>query len=383
MFLATPFRPFFLLASVMAAVWIPAWIMVLLYGATVDSRLGPIGWHAHEMIFGYSGAVLAGFLLTAARAWTKRPTIAGLPLAAMAALWIAGRAVAAQSATLPSWLPLVIDTSFWLWFAVLLARPLVAARSRRNAAFVALLLVVGASDAAIHLVASGGLSYSWAPRATAAALDAIALIILIFGGRIIPMFTGNAVGATPRSKGIVDWLGLGLVTALLGVDIAGDASAFAHWLAVAAGLANAARLWGWAGARTVRRPILWVLHVGWLLLCAAFVLRGAAGLTAEIPPTAATHLFTVGGLGVITLGMMARVSLGHTGRPLTVPATTAIAFAILVAAAVVRSGAPIVAPEHYTDALRVTGAAWALAFALFTARYIPIWLSPRADGKPG
>jgi uncharacterized protein involved in response to NO len=382
-FFATPFRPFFLLAGVMAAVWIPLWIMVLLYGTTVDSSLGPIGWHAHEMVFGYTGAVLAGFLLTAARNWTKRPTVEGASLAALVAVWIACRAVALFSARLPDWLPLVVDGGFWLGLIVALARPLIAARSKRNLPFVGLLAVVGGGDLAMHLIASGHLSFVWAPRAMAASLDAITLVILIFGGRIIPMFTGSAVGIKPRGKGLLDWIGLSLVGGLLVAHLAIDASAATYWLAIVAGGLNLVRLWGWGGSRTARKPILWVLHIGWALLTGSFVAQGAAGLSSSIPAISATHLLTVGGIGVITLGMMARVSLGHTGRPLVAPTSTAVAFALLIVAALVRAGAPIFTPDWYADALRVTGAAWAVAFGLFAARYAPIWLSARADGKPG
>jgi uncharacterized protein involved in response to NO len=381
--LATPFRPFFLAAGAHATVWIPLWVAVL-EGRELATNLGPIGWHAHEMLFGYTGAVFAGFLLTAARAWTGRPTLSGLPLLGLLMLWAAGRAFALHAARLPPWLPLAADGLFWLGVAAATARAVVPARSTRNLSFPALLLVLGAADLVLHLHVTGAVGARWSARAVPVAFDAIALFILIFGGRIIPLFTGNAIAeVSPRPKGVADWIGLGLVALLLVLHSTLRPGTVVHVVAIAAGLVNAARLWGWGGSRTGRSPILWVLHLGWLLLCAAITLLGVTGLTAAVPTFVATHLYTIGGLGVITLGMMARVSLGHTGRPLCAPTSVAIAFGTLVAAAAVRVGLPWIDPDLYPDALRLSGGLWALAFAIFTLRYAPILLSPRADGKPG
>jgi uncharacterized protein involved in response to NO len=280
--------------------------------------------------------------------------------------------------------PVAVDGLFWLAVAGATARAVVPARSTRNLAFPGLLLVIGAADLVLHLHVTVAVGPLWSARSMPVAVDAIALIILIFGGRIIPMFTGNAIAeVTPRRKGLVDWIGLGLVGLLLVLHLAVRPGPVTHWVGIAAGVANAARLWGWGGSRTARSPILWVLHLGWLLLSAAIALRGAAALTPDVPGFAGTHLFTIGGLGLVTLGMMARVSLGHTGRPLVVPTPVAIAFALLVAAAAVRVGLPWVRPTLYLDALRISGTLWALAFATFALRYAPILLSPRADGKPG
>jgi uncharacterized protein involved in response to NO len=383
---ATPFRLFFLLAGVFAALWLPLWISILFRGSpTLLTNLGAIGWHGHEMLFGYTGAVLAGFLLTAARAWTGRPTISGLPLLALVALWCLGRVAALRSAGLPPMLPILLDGGFWLMTAAATARPIIAARSRRNWAFPVLLLIIGASDVVIHLHVTHAVSPLWSARGLPVAMDAIALIILIFGGRILPLFTGNAIDdLTPRKKGILDWLGLGAMVALMIAHAASTRPGpVVHWLALGAGVLNTARLWGWGGTRTLGSPILWVLHLGWLLLGASIIMQGLAGLYDRISPSAAQHMFTVGGLGVTTLGMMARVSLGHTGRKLKVPASVAIAFGILAVATMVRVVLPIAEPTLYLTALKISGLAWAAAFAIFTVRYAPILVSPRVDGKPG
>lgn len=383
MLLAKPFRVFFLLAGGFAALWIPAWLVILLQGRPLSTNLSPIGWHGHEMVFGYTGAILAGFLLTAVSNWTKTRSLGGVGLLALVLLWCAGRVVALHTAALPPLLPVAIDAAFWVGLAAAIARPIIVKRSTRNLSFPALVLLLGACDAVLHLHVTRHVSPDWSARAMPVALDAIALIILIFAGRIVPLFTGKALGQSVRAKGWLDWLGLGAMTTLLACHILFNPNRAVYWLAVATGLLNACRLWGWGGAGTLGKPILWVLHLGWLFLSLSLTLYGVAGLVESVPPGAAVHLLTVGGIGVTTIGMMARVSLGHTGRKLRVPASVTLAFVIVVFAVLVRVGVPWMWPRLHLDAARVSGIAWAIGFAIFTARFLPIWLSPRADGKPG
>ena len=386
--LATPFRLFFLLAGVYAAAWIPLWVSVF-EGRQLATSLGSIGWHAHEITFGYTGAVLAGFLLTAARAWTGRATVGPLALLALLMVWCAGRAASLYSAHLPAAVPLVVDGTFWFAVAAGTARAVVPACSTRNLAFPPLVLVLGAADLVFQLHSAGIVAPGWSARSLDVGLDAIVLVIVIFGGRIIPLFTGNALertssnGSPPRREGLVDWLGLGMLWVLIACRAASPPAALIHGLAVAAGLVNAVRLWGWRGCKTLRSPILWVLHLGWLFLSASIALRGVAGFTSAVPPGLALHLQTVGGIGLLTLGMMTRVSLGHTGRPLVVHPLVVASYAALVAATLVRVVVPWVDAALYFTAVRTSGPLWALAFVLFTVRYAPILLTPRADGKPG
>lgn len=381
--LATAFRSFFLLAGFMAAMWMPVWLLVLFRGAEVDTDLGLIGWHAHEMVFGYTGAVLAGFLLTAARAWTKRETLKGAPLAILVLLWCAGRAASLHASKTPPLMAPILDGLFFAAVAAALARPIALARSWRNLPFPLLVVLLGACDVIVHLHITGHVDPHWSARAMAVALDALAAIILVFAGRIIPMFTANAAGITARGKGVLDWLGLGAIAALIAIDLAGISVRAAHIVAIAAGALNLARLWGWGGGRTAKRPILWVLHLGWALLTLGLVLRGLAGFVPRIAPTVATHLFTVGGLGLLTLGMMARVSLGHTARPLHAGPWMTVAFALLAVATVARVLPGLVWPELYMDGLWIAGLTWSAAFAIFGVRYAPVLLGRRIDGKPG
>ncbi len=390
--LASPFRLCFLLAGAMAAVWIPLWLMALFHGHHVASDLGPIGWHAHEMTFGYTGMVLAGFLLTAARNWTKRPTLSGVSLGILALTWCAGRVIAMRSADLPAAAAPIADGVFFAMIAAALARAIYGSRSKRNYAFPLLIAGLGLCDVAIHLGAhnvarSLGLSASLdghlVVRSLRGGLDIVTAIILIFAARIIPMFTRNAVGGQTRAKGWPDQVALALFIALLALHLAAPQWSITPYVAIAAGLANAARLYGWSGSRTFRDPLLLVLHVGWLLLCLGIAVLGVAALWSRLPSSAATHVLTIGGIGGITLGMMARVTLGHTGRDRVAPTSVALAFLLIVCAMVIRVAPAVWWTERYRDALWISGFAWAGAFAAFTLRFLPVLLAPRPDGKPG
>lgn len=382
MLLATPFRLFFLLAATMAALWIPAWALVWLRGSALNTDLTPLGWHVHEMVFGYTGAVLAGFLLTAARSWTGRETLRGAWLAVLVALWCAGRVLAGQGVRLPEAIAPIVDGAFFAMVAIGIARPIVAARSWRNLAFPVLVLVIGACDVIVHLYVHGQLGLGWGVRAFEVSIAALVVVIILLGGRIIPLFTASATGAQVRPHGALARAGLGMVWAFAVLAAVDPGHAITRATAIGAGVLNGARLLGWAGCRTLGRPVLWVLHLGWALLALGLIATGAAGFTDRIPPSAATHLLTAGGIGVLTLGMMARVALGHTGRPLRVPATVVAGFVLVIVAAAARVAAPF-AGAYYDELLWGAALAWSAGFLVFAIRYAPILLSPRADGKPG
>jgi uncharacterized protein involved in response to NO len=381
--LATAFRPFFLAAGLMGALAVLAWVLMLLRGAQLfDSDLGPFGWHGHEMLFGFTGAVLAGFLLTAVSNWTGRATLSGWPLAALLLLWCAGRAAAAYGARLPAPVPPLVDAAFFAALAAATGRAIVAARSWRNLPFPILVALLGACDVIFHLAMKGSVSVDMMARAMSVAVASIALVIVLFGGRIVPMFTKNATGAAVRARGWVDRLGVAALVALIAAGAVAPGHAAGHWIAIAAGAVNAARLWGWGGSRTLGRPILWILHAAWLLLSLGLLLLGASGLTAHVPASAARHLLFVGGFATMMLGMMARVSLGHTGRELRASIPVAVAFALILVATAARVGAALLL-SHYVTLVWTAAIAWTAAFALFAIYYAPILLSPRADGKPG
>lgn len=378
------FRPFFLLAAAFACAIVPLWIMVVAGVVRPGAYLDAPSWHAHEMVFGFAVAVIAGFLLTAVGNWTQRETLVGRPLLALAALWVAGRVVMAAPGLFPRGIPAVIDLAFLPVLVVVLARPLVAAKNRRNFVMLAILGALFAANVAVHLGALGVLSPGAAKSACLVGIDVVTLVVVIIAGRVFPMFTKNATGVeTIQSIPALDIAAAAAMALLTVVSLFGRDGALASALAVAAGLLGAARAARWTTVRAARIPLVWILHTGYAWLCLGLLLRGVAGFVPVIPASVATHMVTVGGLGSLTLGMMARVSLGHTGRPLEPPAPVVGAFWLVTAAAFVRVAVPLVMPGQYLHGLVVAAALWACAFLLYVVAYARLLWSPRLDGKPG
>ena len=383
--LAKGFRPFFLLAALYATLMVPLWLAVVNGRVAPSPYLQPSLWHAHEMTWGFVSAVVAGFLLTAVGNWTKRETATGAPLLALALLWVAGRAAMLLSGVLPRGVPAAVDLAFLPALALLLARPLLAAKNHRNFVVVAIVLALFAANLLVHIEALAVLPWGWARRATLTSVDLIVLLILIIGGRTFPMFTRNATGvATIRNIPWLDRTCIAAMTALLLVEALMPAAE--HAIAVLAGVVGllaVARAIHWGARYSWRDPLLWVLHVGYAWLVLGLLLRAAAGIFGELPGSAATHALTVGGIGTLTLGMMARVSLGHTGRMLVAPRPVTAACVAITLAALARVLVPWFAPAQYAVGLFAAGVLWVLAFAVFLVAYAPILFRPRVDGRPG
>jgi uncharacterized protein involved in response to NO len=372
------FRPFYLLAGVFSLASIALWAAQ--FAGWLGHALFPDAlWHAHEMIFGYAFAVIVGFLFTAACNWTGQPTPSGAALAGIAALWCAGRVFA-----LTPW-PLVAavaDAAFAIAAAAGIAKPLYASANRRNYFFVALLLAFGAANVAFYLAAQGVIDFS-PRRGLQVGLDLVLLVIAVMGGRVIPMFTANAVqGSTPERRKSIETLALASVLALIAADLLGVAAGIIAAIAAIAAIAHAARLALWKPWVTVRRPILWILHASYAWLIVHFALRALA-VVDVVSETFATHAFTVGTIGGLTLGMMTRTARGHTGRPLTASRTETAAYALVQLAAVVRVFMPLAVPSLYVASIVASGLLWAAAFLLFTVKFWPILVQPRIDGRAG
>lgn len=373
------FRPFFLLAALGAALLVPSWLLLLLRGASWPSPLPPLLWHAHEMLFGYTTAVIAGFLLTAVQNWTGHVVARGGPLLALAGLWLAGRVTCAVGGLLPTALSAAIDLAFLPALALSVARPIARKRDKRNAAMPVMLLVLAAANALLWFGALHADALAIV-RGQRLALDAVALLIVVIGGRILPGFTANAVpGVVARAHSALDTAGIAAMAALLALDLAAPHSKLAGYGAAIAGALNAARLWGWGGSRALTRPILSVLHVGFGCTALALVLRAFALLTGAILESNATHMLTVGGIGLMTLGMMARVALGHTGRALVLAPSIVIALYAVALSASIRVLGPVLAPQHYAFVLWLSGGLWTSAFVLYLVHYTPILLAPRVS----
>ena len=381
-FFALGFRPFFLLAGCMAIFLMAVWAPAFVGGFAFDTYYGEIGWHSHEMIFGYAVAVIAGFLLTAARNWSGRPTPAGASLACLALLWLLGRILPFFPGIFPHGFIALIDLAFLPAVAFGIGIPLVQSGEKRNLIFLPLLAVFWAADFLVHAELLG-LAMNLARKGIFLGLHLIVLLIVIMGGRVIPFFTERALpGAVMKRWPSIELLSpLSVIFFLLAEFFLPDSLTSASFAALAA-CANGVRLAGWYTPRYWRVPLLWVLHLGYGWIVVGFYLKvgGALGI---VPPQFTIHAFTVGGMGVLTLGMMARVALGHTARPLKVgPAMTA-AFVLINLAAVARGMLPIFYPQWFSQLIIVSGALWITAFAIFIILNAPILTQPRIDGRPG
>lgn len=375
---ALGFRPFYLLASSFASLSIALWGLQYAGWLSVPYLRGPI-WHAHEMVFGFALAVITGFLFTAVRNWTNRPTPTGVALAALAALWLAGRILVLTPYGIAA---AVVNILFPLMVAVGIGTALVRSGNRQNLFFVVLLIIIAGAELATHLVQLGIVALP-ARLGVQAALDVIVVVMTVLGGRVIPMFTRNGVpGAQARRSPFIEDLVLASVVALLLADL------FllpAGLLAIVLGFgvaAQSARVLLWGPWQTLRAPLVWILHVGYLWIPVHLALRVLSEFD-WVPSALATHALTVGAIGALTLGMMTRTAKGHTGRPLVADRYEIGAFTLVTAAAITRVLVPLAVPADNREAVITSACLWSGAYAIYAVRYWPILTRPRVDGKPG
>ncbi|MCC6157733.1 MAG: NnrS family protein [Deltaproteobacteria bacterium] len=376
----TGFRPFFFGAAILACVGVLSWIGKLHGAPFPNSRFSGSDWHSHEMVFGYTLAVVAGFLLTAVRHWSGgRETARGGRLAAIFALWIAGRLTGAFSAVLPWWMPAIFDLAFPVAVAIVIARPLHAARRLGDLGFAAWLTVMGVLSAVAHGLAARGVE-GGPGRISTLGVAITLLLIVIIAGRIIPNFTRFHLKAEGiRSFPALDWAAILAVGAMPVLSLA-RAEKWVGAMAFVAAAANLLRLYFWKPWRAAPSPMLLVLHIAYLWLPIGFFLRGWFALVGGGTPSSATHALTVGALGTLTLGMMGWVGLAHTGRPVKSSPAMLFAYAAITVAAVIRVAGPMVTPAHYIDLLGWSGALWSAAFAAYLIGYSRALISPAAKG---
>ena len=372
-------RPFFLFSAVWAAIAAPLWLYAFLSG-------GPVGlsWHVHEMLFGYTGGVVVGFLLTAVPNWTGRLPVVGTPLALLFGLWLAGRAAMlamALNADLARevW-PLIIDGLFLFAMAGLVWREVLAGRNWRNVPVAVMVTVFALANAGFHLEPGAG---GVANLSTRLGLAVVTLLIAVIGGRVTPSFTRNwqarRGGPLPAPVGRFDSVTLAVTAVgLVAWSLAPTRPAVGALLLVSGGL-NLFRLIRWRGYSTVAEPLVWILHIGYLWLSAGLVLTGlsvtALGL---VPPSVGVHALTAGAIGVMTLAVMTRASRGHTGRPLTAGRLEVLIYVLINAAALTRVTGGL-SPAAYQPLLIVSAGLWSAAFLAFAIGYGPMLLSPRPD----
>ncbi len=372
-------RPFFLFSALWAAIAAPLWLYAFLSGGPVG-----LGWHVHEMLFGYTGGVVVGFLLTAVPNWTGRLPVVGTPLALLFGLWLAGRAAMlamALNADLASevW-PLIIDGLFLFAMAGVVWREVLAGQNWRNVPVAVMVTLFALANAGFHLEAGAG---GVANLSTRLGLAVVALLIAVIGGRVTPSFTRNwqtkRGGPLPAVAGRLDVVTLAVTAAGLVAWSVAPTHPAAGALLLAAGGLNLVRLIRWRGDATVAEPLVWILHLGYLWLAAGLFFTGlsvaAPGL---VPPSVGVHALTAGAIGVMTLAIMTRASRGHTGRPLAAGRIEVLIYVLINAAALTRVTGGLL-PTLYQPLLMVSAGLWSAAFLAFVVGYSPMLLSPRPD----
>lgn len=367
------FRPFFLFGAIWSAAVVPLWLFSYFHGGSAALTRE---WHIHEMIFGFLGAVMAGFLTTAVPNWTGRMPVIGAPLGGLVALWALGRAAMLYQGVLGA-AAAAIDSLFLLAFAAVVWREVLAGRNWRNLPVCGLVTLFAFGNVAFHLPAV--LTDDLGVRL---ALGAASALIALIGGRIVPSFTRNwmssrSIAPQPSPFGSVDRLALGLTVAGAGLWIVAPQAAVSGVALGLAGVANLARLLRWRGWRAAAEPLVWILHVGYAWLGAGLLLLGIASLDPGLAPrSAGMHALATGAVGVMTLAVMTRATRGHTGRPLAADGATLAIYVAINLAAVMRVSAPF-SGANEPVLLSVSGLVWSLAFGGFALAYGRMLVRPR------
>ena len=381
-FLSQGFRPFFLSAALWALLGMALWVPMLQGLISLPSAFDPVSWHAHEALFGYLGAVLAGFLLTAVPGWTDRRPLAGWPLLGLLALWVLGRVAVATSEHLAPWAVAAIDVSCLVVLAAYVLREIVTAGNWRNLVVIALIGVFVAGNALFHREAAEGL-YAASGHGLRTGLAAAVVLISLIGGRIVPAFTRNwlvARGgeALPAGFGRLDKLALILTLVALAVWVLLPEEPETGYLLLAAGVLQAGRLARWRGPDTAGEPLVWSLHLGYAFVPLGMLAMGATILRPDwLPPASAQHLWMAGAIGTMTLAVMTRATLGHTGRELTAGAGTAAVY-LSVAASVLARLAGGAFPDWSMPLWTLSAVLWCCGYAGFVLLYGRTLIGPEA-----
>jgi uncharacterized protein involved in response to NO len=372
------FRPFFFGGAAWALIALSLWICSLIGEITVPTALDPLAWHRHEMLFGFVGAVIGGFLLTAVPNWTGRLPIAGGPLARLFALWAAARLALLFSAITGLWFAGVLDVGFFFVLGFVAARE-VREANNRNLPVVGMILLFGAADAVDYLATSQVIPFS--DLGWQLALAIVVLLISLIGGRIIPSFTRNWMAkrglktGLPTQPGRFDRFVIGATAVALLAWLSGPAATAIGVVVLGAAALQAARWSRWSGYRTFADPLVLILHVGYAWIPIGLGLLGLS-LMGIVPRSAAIHALTAGAMATMILAVMTRASLGHTARELKANAATVVVYLLVTAGAVLRVTASLRLID-YNRGIEIAGVAWGAAFLLFLIAYAPVLWRPR------
>ncbi|MCA1798271.1 MAG: NnrS family protein [Xanthomonadaceae bacterium] len=357
------FRPFFLGAAAAASLHIAMWLSFLFGDGVAPAGQSPIVWHGGELLFGFASALVAGFLLTAVGNWTGRRVAGPALLAALFTLWVAGRIAPWAGAS--SLLSAILVAAFGVALTLVIARPIVAARNARNYPVVGIIAAFAA--------AAAWLAFRPSVPPLHAAADALLVLMVFIGARVIPFFTRRRFPETSVVPGgLFTWIAVALTVAAVVARWTPLPSLVTSVVEGAAAVSLVALLFRWRWWATLREPMLWILHLGYAWLALTLVLRAV-----EAPASAALHALTVGALGALAIGMMTRVALGHTGRPIQADAWMTAAFVLVALSPLARLGYGVLPFDAARIALILGGVLWSAGFALYTVRFVPVMFSRR------
>jgi uncharacterized protein involved in response to NO len=372
------FRPFFLGGAVWAGAAMALFLPMLQGKIALPTAFSVLDWHIHELLYGYLPAIVAGFLLTAVPSWTGRPPVTGAPLAALFAIWLAGRAAVASSALTGPVFTAAVDLFFLIVLGAIVGREIVAGKNLRNLNVLALVALLGAGNLVFHVEAavSGGADYG-----ERIGIAAAVLLIALIGGRIVPSFTRNWLARSgpenlPALFGKFDLAAIAITAIALAIWVAAPQTVPAAAACALAGAVHLIRLARWKGYRTFSEPLVAILHAAYIFVPIGFLLTALAGVFPDaVPPPSGIHAWTVGAVGLMTLAVMTRASLGHTGQPLTASSFIVAIYASAGVAALVRIVAAFGVQPLIM--LHIAALGWVLAFWGFSAVFAPLLLRSR------
>ncbi|PSU01033.1 NnrS family protein [Photobacterium iliopiscarium] len=379
------FRPFFIGAAIYAVISIALWGMFWAGNSHVSQFMygNPLWWHSHEMLFGFSGAVIVGFLLTAVQTWTGQTGVKGAKLAFLFSLWLIAR-LGLMIAT-PSYVWMIIDCAWIIVATLFLAMPIIKVKQWRNLFFVPVLIMFTLLNIKYHLMVLKVIPYDL--KATALmTLTIIAAVVIVVGGRVIPFFTSRGTKTETITRiPMLEYAALIpiwilLIFTLLPVTVPSSLLAATYLIAA---VTNLVRMCRWRSFKTITVPLLWSLHGAYLSMIIGLAWLGGSYINHSMNPTIGIHIIAIGGIGAMILAMMARVSLGHTGRKLQIGRWMIIAFISLFGSLLARTLFVVVMPVATIDAYVISAVLWVIAFTIFAIVYFPVLTKARVDGHPG
>ena len=375
------FRPFFLLAGIISAIFLAIWLFSFTDGFMPAPIYNPVLWHAHEMIFGYTAAVIAGFLLTAVKNWTGIQTIRGYWLAELTSLWLAGRIL--PFFDIHPLFAAAISVAFFPFLAFAIAVPLIRSGNKTNLVFIPVLLMFACSELIFQLSILDLIELD-AMNGIHLAMHMTIILIVLMGGRVIPFFIGRStviqLSAIPRTIDQATFISLILWT-FSSLVFGWNSPAAALFAAVAA-MFQGYRMIKWHTSKLWSIPMLWILYLGYSWIFTGLVIQTLSYFI-PVMPSVSIHAMTTGAIGMVTMGMMSRVSLGHTGRNIDHNNLLLIAFLLIAITPVLRVLLPALIPGIYHQAVIISGLSWIVAFTLFSIVLAPILIKPREDGRDG